>query len=94
MHIHLVNATEAARSFSLLLNKVVEQGQIFDIQRGNEVIAKLIPVKTNDGTISAKELNNFFASLPPLEKEEWLDFASDLKKFRRKLKLLDKNPWD
>jgi antitoxin (DNA-binding transcriptional repressor) of toxin-antitoxin stability system len=94
MHIHVVNATEVARSFSLLLNKVVEQGQVYDIQRGNEVIAKLIPVKINDGAIHTKELNNFFASLPPLEKEEWQDFGSDLKKFRRKLKLLDKNPWD
>ncbi len=93
MHIHVITATDAARAFSMLLNKVAEQGQVFDIQRGSEVIAKLVPAKA-PVVITAKELNTFFASLPPLEQADWQDFASDLKRYRRQLKLLDKNPWD
>ena len=40
---HMISATEMSRSLSDVLSKVYYQGQSFEIKRGKEVIAKLIP---------------------------------------------------
>ena len=39
-----VNATEFSRGLSEFLNKVQYNGQIFDIERGKRVIARISPV--------------------------------------------------
>ncbi len=44
MNTMTVNATEFSRGLSEFLNKVQYNGQIFDIERGKRVIARVSPV--------------------------------------------------
>jgi antitoxin (DNA-binding transcriptional repressor) of toxin-antitoxin stability system len=62
----VVSATEAARTFSELLNKVRYLGETIEIQRGRDIVARLVPPGPPKN-ISLSELNNFLASLPHLE---------------------------
>lgn len=39
-----VTATEAARQFSDLMTRVKYQGQSFDVIRGSENVARIVPV--------------------------------------------------
>ena len=71
MNGHMITATEATRHFSDLLNRVYYQKQSFDIKRGREIIAKLIPIKP---VLLASEFENFLKNLPKLEKEDKEDF--------------------
>jgi antitoxin (DNA-binding transcriptional repressor) of toxin-antitoxin stability system len=77
----VVSATEAARTFSELLNKVRYLGETIEIQRGRDIVARLVPPGPFK-IISMSELNSFFASLPHLAPEDAEAFAADLTKIR------------
>lgn len=38
--VQIVKATEAVRSFSDIINRVYYKGESFDIQKGNNIVAK------------------------------------------------------
>lgn len=93
MQYHVISATEASRSLSEILNKVHYQGQSFEVKRGREVIAKIIPVEVNRKILKISELATLFQNLPSLEPEETQSFENDLKTIRTQLSA-EKNPWD
>jgi antitoxin (DNA-binding transcriptional repressor) of toxin-antitoxin stability system len=64
-----VSATEAARNFSEIMNRVKYQGHSFDVTRGNETIARILPAGTTS-TVLVEDLNEFFRTLPRLSNEE------------------------
>lgn len=89
---HILSATEASRSLSDILNKVHYQGQSFEIKRGKEIIAKIIPSSSQKRTMRVSELNELLQHLPPLDPEDRKSFAKELKEIRSKTH--EENPWD
>ena len=92
MSIETITATEAARKFSEILNRVRYQGQTFEIRRGRHIIARIGPTGT-PRSVKASELPEIFASLPKLESEELEAFEQDLLRVRSEL-VSAHNPWD
>jgi antitoxin (DNA-binding transcriptional repressor) of toxin-antitoxin stability system len=87
----VITATEASRSFSELLNQVYYRGESFEIQKGKEVFAKLVPSGPQKGA-RMSDLNELFASLPHLDKKDAARFAKDLKIIRKEM-APHKDPW-
>jgi antitoxin (DNA-binding transcriptional repressor) of toxin-antitoxin stability system len=92
MVLRTITATEASRSFSNILNKVNYQGESYQIKRGKEIIAKIIPVGRKQ-TLKIKALNELFKHLPQLNEEDKNDFASDIQTIRSQMEIED-NTWD
>ena len=68
-----ISATEAARSFSEVLNQVQYRDASFSIERGKKVVARLVPSAMPAG-LALAELNRLFAGLPrlsPAEARKW-----------------------
>lgn len=68
-----ISATEAARSFSEVLNQVQYREASFSIERGKKIVARLVPAALPAG-LSLAELNRLFADLPgltPAEARKW-----------------------
>ena len=62
-----ISATDAARGFSELLNRVRYRGEAFLIERGGVAIGELRPVRPVRFT--ARELQTLLRSLPPVDEE-------------------------
>ncbi len=90
---HIISATEASRNFSIILNKVHYQGEHFDIKRGKEIIAQIIPVAHQKTSMKVKDLKEFFKHLPTLEADDQSAFEKDIKEIRTKSKFEDES-WD
>ncbi len=90
---HTVSVTQASRSFSELLNKVHYQGESFDIKRGKNVIARLMPAAPIPQTLKVTALNEVFKQLPALEREEYDSFEAAVTEIRTQSNA-EKNPWD
>ena len=91
----VISATEASRTFSDVLNRVYYQDKTFEIKRGKEVVAKLIPFNksANKTTLTTKEMKNFFESLPVLDKEDCKLFEKNISQLRKQDKL-GQTKWD
>ncbi len=87
---HVVTSTEANRHFSDLLNRVRYQGQSFDIKRGKEIVAKLVPVKP---MILANEFATFLKNLPLLESGDAEIFKKSVAELRDNISII-KDLWD
>lgn len=74
-----ITATDAARRFSDVLNQVRYQGAQFDIVRGKEVIARLVPAAPTGG-VSLDRLDELARSLPHLGPREAELFARDIER--------------
>jgi antitoxin (DNA-binding transcriptional repressor) of toxin-antitoxin stability system len=74
-----ITATDAARSFSDVLNQVRYQGAEFDIVRGNEVVARLVPAAPAGG-VALNQLDELVRSLPRLGPLEAERFALDIER--------------
>ncbi|MFN7095329.1 MAG: type II toxin-antitoxin system Phd/YefM family antitoxin [Burkholderiales bacterium] len=79
----VISATEVTRHFSDILNRVKYQGQSFDIKRGREVIARLVPAHP---AMPANRFKEFLNSLPELDAEDREDFAKALELHRKNMK--------
>ena len=79
----LITATNMIRSFSDIVGRVYYQGESFDIQKGNNIVARLSPIN-NKKTIALSELNNFFTNSPHLEPDDLKDFSEALDMVRAK----------
>jgi prevent-host-death family protein len=82
-----VSATEAARSFSDLLNRVRYRGETFEVVRGGEVVARLVPASRSRASVSdlfsllnrlrapdpamADDLERIQESQPPMPRDPW-----------------------
>jgi antitoxin (DNA-binding transcriptional repressor) of toxin-antitoxin stability system len=74
-----ITATDAARRFSDVLNQVRYQGTEFDIVRGKEVIARLVPAAPPGG-VPLDRLDELLSSLPRLGPREAELFARDIER--------------
>ncbi len=86
-----ISVTQAVRQFSNLLNRVLYQGAVIELERGNKVIARISPV-TPDSSLKVKDLDRFFAGLPSLG-EDAKAFAKDLARIRKQVPL-EQSQWD
>ena len=74
-----ITATDAARRFSDVLNQVRYQGAEFDIVRGKEVIARLVPAAPPGG-VALDQLDELVRALPRLGPREGERFALDIER--------------
>ena len=74
-----IMATDAARRFSDVLNQVRYQGVEFDIVRGREVVARLVPAAPPGG-VALDRLDALVRSLPRLGPREAKGFARDIER--------------
>ena len=72
-----ISATDASRRFSDILNQVRYQGAEFDIVRGREVIARLVPAAPPGG-VALDRLDELVRALPRLGPREAELFAHDI----------------
>ncbi|PCJ22799.1 MAG: antitoxin [Rickettsiales bacterium] len=77
----LITVTDMIRSFSDIVARVYYKGEIFDIKKGHNIVARLSPAKTR-ATIGISELNNFFKEAPHLDSDDAEDFENTLKETR------------
>ena len=87
-----ITATEAARRFSDVLNQVRYQGAKFDIVRGKEVVARLVPASAPGG-VALDQLDELVRSLPRLGPREAELFARDIERGLAKMRP-DAIEWD
>jgi len=93
MSTHIISATEASRTLSIILNKVHYQGEHYEIKRGKEIIAQIIPVSHGHPSMKVRELKEFFKNLPSIEAEDQLAFGKDIEDIRAQNKFKDES-WD
>jgi hypothetical protein len=74
-----ITATEAARRFSDVLNQVRYQSMEFDIVRGKEVVARLVPAAPPGG-VALDRLDELVRALPRLGPREVELFAQDIER--------------
>ncbi|MCX7064539.1 MAG: hypothetical protein NT024_08300 [Proteobacteria bacterium] len=74
-----ISATDAARQFSDVLNQVRYQGAEFDIVRGREVVARLVPAAATGG-VALDKLDELMQQLPHLGVREAKLFARDIER--------------
>jgi antitoxin (DNA-binding transcriptional repressor) of toxin-antitoxin stability system len=87
-----ISATNAARNFSDLINRVRYQGASFEIERGNEVIAQIIPAAPA-ATLSIADLDRQWAQLPRLDAEDAVLFEASIQDIRQNASLPE-SLWD
>ena len=70
-----ISATEAARSFSELMNRVRYRGESFVVERGGKPICEILPAKPPK--FSGAELASLLRSLPTPD-EDYLAIVEEL----------------
>jgi prevent-host-death family protein len=83
-----VTATEAARQFSDLLNRVRYEGETFVIVRGGEEVGQLVPTQPNP-SLTLRSLFEILDSEAAPDPE----FADDLEAIQREQPLAGETPW-
>jgi prevent-host-death family protein len=83
-----ISATNAARNFSDLLNRVHYKGDSFVIVRNGEEVGRLEPM-TAKPTTTFRELVDLVRSMGPPDE----DFANDLEEIHRNQPPLPDDPW-
>lgn len=86
-----VSVTEFSRGLSDFLNRVQYQGQIFNIERGKRVIARVVPPAPVQGFPIA-QLDAFLAGGPKLDKAEAEAMTKDVRALRSQLRSR-RDPW-
>ena len=77
-----ISATEAARSFSEVLNQVQYRDTSFSIERGRKVVARLVPPALPAG-LALADLNRLIAGLPHLGPAEARRWRAEVRTSRR-----------
>ena len=84
-----MTATEVARSFSDVLNRVAS-GEEIEVTRNGAVVAVLSPSRTAR-MLSPEHMKEFFATAPPLDD----DFLADVEAIRREAgPAIFRDPWE
>ena len=86
-----ISVTKAVRSFSDLINRVFYQGITVELERGNKVVARIVPVSL-ETSLKVKDLNRFFESLPSIG-EDAEEFSKNIENIRKQVPL-EKNQWE
>jgi antitoxin (DNA-binding transcriptional repressor) of toxin-antitoxin stability system len=82
-----ISATEAARAFADLLDRVRFRGESFVVMRRGEAVCRIAPV--GEGRPTVADLDHLLRSLPRVD----ADFARDVKEARRKQPRLPRSRW-
>lgn len=77
-----INATQAVRSFSELLNEIKYKGTTYTIERSGKPIAELSPVSSPARKRTLSELPAILESLPKLG-DDAVVFAEDVEKVKQ-----------
>jgi len=75
-----ISATDAARRFSEVLNRVAYRGERFVIERGGEAVCEMVP--PGRGFLSLAELAELLRSLPAPDPGYWTDVSRATRKRR------------
>jgi antitoxin (DNA-binding transcriptional repressor) of toxin-antitoxin stability system len=87
-----ISATEAAKSFSRLLNEVRLRGKRFSIRRGGKAVASLGPAGSAS-TVTLADAVKLLNRLPSLG-DDAADFAADVRRaIRRAPRLPRRSRW-
>ena len=87
MESHL-SATEAARSFSDLLNRVHYRGEIFVIERGGQPVCRIVPARPAKFTL--RDLVQVLKTVPKPDPGYW----DTLEEINRNQPALPESPWE
>ncbi len=87
-----VSATNAACNFSDLINRVRYQGASFEIERVNEVVARIVPAMPS-ATLSIADLDERWMQLPRLDPEDADLFEASIHDIRQNATFSD-SQWD
>ena len=87
-----ITATEAARNFSDVLNQVRYQGAEFDVVRGKDVIARIVPAVPARG-VPISQLNTLVRAWPRLGPRKAEAFAKDIERGLARIRP-DEVEWD
>ena len=86
-----ITVTEFSRGLSNFLSQVQSQGQSLDIQRGKQVMARVLPAIASSG-FPIDQLDDALAKGPHLSASERLAMAQDVGTVRYSLKVKT-DPW-
>lgn len=86
-----MNVVEAEKNFAKLVDKVYVDGISVDLERDNQVIARLTPASRRS-RVTVGELNAFLRGLPSLG-DEADSFAQDVRTLRAEFPA-EGNAWD
>lgn len=89
---HIISATDAARSFSEIINRVYYQGQSFNIKKGKAIVARITPCQ-RASTLATSDLAAFFMNAPRLDEVDRKEFESQIEQQRKAAKIRDIE-WD
>lgn len=82
-----ISATEAAREFSDIINRVRYRGDEFIVERGGEPVCRISPVAPTHATLA--DLIEVLKKFPPDE-----EFADDLEDIIKNQPPIPKSPWE
>jgi len=83
-----VSATEAARNFSEILNRVRYRGETFVIERGGQPICELRPAAPT--LFTGADLVTLLRSLPSVDEE----YLTAVEEIARRQPQLPESPWE
>jgi antitoxin (DNA-binding transcriptional repressor) of toxin-antitoxin stability system len=83
-----VSATEAARTFSDLLNRIRYRGEEFVVERAGEPVCRMSPTATSK-RLTLKELAALLREIPQAD----VGYASDVRRIARNQGRLPRSPW-
>ncbi|MFV9936253.1 MAG: type II toxin-antitoxin system antitoxin VapB [Rickettsia endosymbiont of Haemaphysalis japonica] len=78
----IIRATECVRSFSDIMNRVDYKGASFDVQKGNHIVARIMPAEIKP-SIAVRDLEEAFKSGPHLDPEDADQCMKNLEEIRR-----------
>jgi len=84
-----IAATEAAKTFGRLVNRVREERATYIIERGGTPVAQIGPVESKTATM--RDLAEFFRTAPRLDEETLRYIEEAMELFNRPS--VPKNPW-
>ena len=89
-----INATDAARTFSEIINSVKYKGASYTIIRGGKPVAALVPVESVPAPKTLTDLRTIIANLPRLGRDVD-DFLHDFEESIRDQPSISENPvWE
>ncbi|MCC8483346.1 MAG: antitoxin [Rickettsia endosymbiont of Labidopullus appendiculatus] len=89
----VITVTDMVRSFSDIIGRVHYQGESFDIKKGTNIVARLVPTQ-NKPALTLGELNEFFENGPHLSEEDILEFKQEIAKVKKIKSTGDIIKWD
>ena len=84
----IISATQAARTFSALLNRIHYRGETFIIERGGEAVCAMTPVQAPRFT--GADVVSLLQSLPKPDEGFW----NDVEKATRQKATIPKTLWE